>query len=196
MAYVTRAEYRKYVTQLSGGEDVTYSADADAVTDDVLDQATAYIESQTGRRYSALTDTRYYDARAVVTYDGQLLLLDDDLLTVTTLTNGDGAVISASDYWLEPRNGPLYYGIRLKSTKSWSFSTDGQVSIAGTWGRMSTPSDDVKRVTLRLAHLFMNQRTATGQVTVFQDGTRTYEVPITDDLKHWLRREQRVRGDL
>lgn len=196
MAYVTRAEYRSYTSALNGGSTATYDTADDALHDDVLDQATGYIEAQTGRRYSAVTATRYFDARSVASGDVQLLLLDDDLLTVTTLTNGDGTTISASDFWTEPYNASFYYGVRLKSTKSWAFSADGRVSITGTWGRMATPSDDVKRVTMRLAYLFQQQRTATGQVTVFQDGTRTYEVPLTDDLKQWINRERRVRGDL
>lgn len=62
--------------------------------------------------------------------DGYTLWLDEhELISVTTLTDGDGQVVSAADFHLEPRNeGPPYAAIAidLASGESWD-------SAAGTW---------------------------------------------------------------
>ena len=56
-----------------------------------IEDAQSYIESQTNRVFEATTATRQYGNDARDRYDSTLLNLDYDLLTVTTLANGDGA---------------------------------------------------------------------------------------------------------
>src|SRR5512139_67933 len=139
----------------------------DVTTDDVLlqaylDEATTAIETYTGRTFEAETDTRYFEDEAI---DGHTLYVDRDLLTVTTLTNGDDSatVIPSTEYWLVDRNeSPPYYGIRLKSdsTYTWEFDTDCWVSVLGTWGYSATPPADVKRACKRLAMYYYAQKDA------------------------------------
>ena len=56
-----------------------------------IESAQEYIDSQTNRHFEAATETRFYDRSARDYHDSTLLHIDDDLLTVTTLANGDGA---------------------------------------------------------------------------------------------------------
>lgn len=75
--------------------------------------------------------TRYFDPQHV---DGKSLWIDMPLLTVTTLTNGDGTVISSSDYRLWPYNSTIKREIRLKSSVDWIFDADELISVEGKWG--------------------------------------------------------------
>ncbi len=68
------------------------------------------------------------------------LAVDDDLLAVTALLNGNGEAITAADYVLEPANVYPKHTIRLKSGSSlyWQPATDGTreqvISVSGLWG--------------------------------------------------------------
>jgi hypothetical protein len=191
MAYATLAEYESYQAQLTGGIAAANTSAETAFKAQCLTSAQQFIESWTGRRFEAVTATRYYDARAISYSDPQKLFLDDDLLTVTTLTNGDGVALSGSDYFLEPYNAAPYHAIRAKLGKSWAFVTDGRISVAGTWGYMTTANYDVKRVTMRLAWLEQQRRFATGEVTVIDGGAFTYQANVPQDLSQWLDRMKR-----
>jgi len=152
-------------------EDLRGHLDIDITTDDYLlqeaiEDAQSYIDGQTNRHFEAETDTRYYDRSAIDRWNSRLLnLYRDDLLTVTTLTNGDssGTAIASTKYWLTPRNeGPPYHGVLLKTDIAdyWEFDTDYWVSIAGTWGYSTTAPDDIRRATLVLAAYFYRQKDA------------------------------------
>ena len=151
-------------------EDLRGYLDIDATSDNYLlqeaiEDAQQYIDSQTNRHFEAATATRYYLRDALDRDDSTVLNLDGDLLTVTTLTNGDaaGTAIAATDYWLLDRNlGPPYHWIKLKANEGvyWEFDTDYWVSVAGTWGYSTTAPDDIRRATAVLAAYFYRQKDA------------------------------------
>lgn len=139
MTYPTASDLGRYLG-------IDNQADADLIT---LFRAAAidYIEGPDGaqRIYEAAADaTRVFDA--VRDVDGQMLILDHDLISVTTLTNGDGVTISASAYTLEgiggERNQAPYRRIRLKTSSAltWRYTTDpeGAISLLGRWGYSTT----------------------------------------------------------
>jgi hypothetical protein len=66
------------------------SADDDGYIERLITRAGAFIDDQTGRQFVAATETRYYDPTDEEVVDGRFLYLDKDLVSVTTLTNGDG----------------------------------------------------------------------------------------------------------
>lgn len=75
--------------------------------------------------------------------DGHTLWLDDvELVSVTTLTNGDGSVISSADYHLEPRTGPPFDSIEidLAGSESWESGDTWQraITVAGVRGYQLT----------------------------------------------------------
>ncbi len=148
----------------------------DAILNAKIAEAQAEIERQSGRRFEALTATRNYNAfyEGFSLIDRSLLLLDDDLLTVTSLTNGDSTVIPSGGYWLEPQNAAFYTSIRLKSSYAWTFDTDGQISIAGTWGHSTTAPADIAGICKELAiALYRLKDTSTMTATVTGDGNAT-----------------------
>lgn len=97
---------------------------------------------------------------------GDTLLVDEDLLTVTTLTNGDGTEISSADYVLVPRNVTPKIGIQLLSSASWEQDVDSWISVEGTWGYSAVAPSDIVHATLRLAGYMYRQRDATTYDTV------------------------------
>ena len=146
--------------------------DDDFLLSECLDRATTAIDSYCGRRFSATTTTRYYEYDAV---DGCYLYVGDDLLSITTLTNGDSGAttIANTEYWLWPRNGgPPYYAIRLKtdSDYSWEVDTDYMISVAGTWGWSTTPPDDIIQACIRMGAFYYFQKDApVFETTAFPD---------------------------
>jgi hypothetical protein len=152
-------------------EDLRGHLDIDLTSDnpllqEAIESAQSYIEDQTNRKFEAETDTRYYDRSALDPHNSRLLnLYDDDLLTVTTLTNGDSSstAIAAANYWLVPRNsGPPYHGILLKTDISdyWEWDTDYWVTVAGTWGYSTTAPYDIRRACIVLASYLYRQKDA------------------------------------
>jgi hypothetical protein len=160
MAYISVAELKTYLDISSATDDALLAA--------LVNSAEAAIDAHTHRTFEADTETRYFE-RHDLDDSGFILELDRDLLTVTTLTNGDSAstVIPATEYWLVDAmgrrgSGPPYHGIRLKinSTYSWEFDTDYWVSVLGTWGYCADPPNDIKHATKRLAAYYYAQKDA------------------------------------
>ena len=110
MAYCTLAQVKNYLGITADTDDVLLAA--------LIDRAQAAIDIYCGRKFEATSGTRYYEMDAV---DGDYLRLDDDLISITTLTNGDDSstVITSAYYWLWPQNdGPPYHSIRLKDNQT------------------------------------------------------------------------------
>lgn len=133
--------------------------------------AQQWIEWYCGRRFLAVTATRYYDRAALDPANRKILLLDDDLLTVTTLTNAntEATVITSNQYWLWPRNETPKWGIRLKTDYTFEFDTDCFISVAGSWGYSATPDGLVKGCALRLAQWYHQSKNMVDVTTIFND---------------------------
>lgn len=146
--YATLTEYKNY-ERISSTD-----ATDDSVIEDIIEAASRLIDTYTGRTFYARTETHYYNAP-----DGEydLWINDDDLLTITTLTNGDGTTISASDYKLLPLNKSPKYQIYLKPSSNliWAFDSNseslGAITVLGTWGYSATAPDDIKQACLIIA---------------------------------------------
>lgn len=186
MAYVTIAELKDY-------RGIDQGAD-DAVLERLLNFAEAVITAKTRRIFEAATQTRYY-RRAQV--DGKVLYLDMPLLTVTTLKNADSGqtTITSAEYWLLPRNGGgPYYAIELKSAGSWSFATDGEIELAGTWGDRVTAPEDIKQAAIRIvAWAYAQRDTQVFETTLFPDMGMMqlpagFPADVLDDLRPWKTR--------
>ena len=107
----------------------------DIYVEQLLERASREFDGDTQHWFYASTQTRTYDLPS-----GRELELDAPLLSVTTLTNGDGTTIAASAYNLTPYNGPHKTCLKLKSSSTvmWQPSTagdtEGVVTLAGAWG--------------------------------------------------------------
>lgn len=166
--YATLAEFKSFARITST------DATDDVVIEYIVESSSRFIDGATGRTfYSRAAETRYFDVPASDYYlsNGSFrgdpswsrlntLYLDDDLLSIDTggLINGDGTVITASNYILLPNNLSPKYGIRLKYNASslWTFSSAGEylqvISVKGAWGFSSTAPTDIKLACLMIAN--------------------------------------------
>lgn len=170
MAYAT-IDVLKARLKIAGDAD-------DAILQLALDWAQLWIEQIAGRTFEARIETRTYaspwlpgNARYPLLDEGnrRRLILDDDLLTCGTLLNGDGTEIPSGGYWLEPRNETPKSSILLKSGYAWTWDTDSEVAVTGTWGYSTTADALIQMLTLRLAEFGYRSRDMLDQTTPFSD---------------------------
>lgn len=155
MTYITLAEYKQYA-------DIT-STDAtdDAALTQLIASACAMIDTLTNRTFTLRTETRLFDVPP-----GRTLWLDDDLYSVTSVTNGDGVAVSSADYVLLPANVRPCYAISLIGDVYWTgnTTTDKQViRVVGAWGYSTSPPADIKFAALEIARAAAGRRSGQGQ---------------------------------
>lgn len=158
MAYTTLTEVKSYLGIGTTTDDTLLAA--------LIVRAQKIIDIDRNRTFEARTETHYY--RYKDTHGDTLYIMDDDLLTVTTLTNGDaaGSVITSGYYWLLPRNASPKYAIQLKSSKYWQQDTDYEIGVAGTWGYTAAAPADIAQACVRLtAYLYRNKDSQVFDVT-------------------------------
>jgi len=156
MAYATLPELRAYLNIATAD-----TAD-DVLLGRVLNNAQSAIDTYCGWQFEAHTATRLYDSEADVV--GSVLNLDEPLLSITTLTNGDADVLTAAEYFLLPHNSVPKWGIQLRPSTGlyWTYTTDHEqaISVVGTWGYSATAPADVQQACLRWAGYMYRQRDA------------------------------------
>lgn len=160
----------------------------DTLLTSIIGRAQAMIDAYTGRTFEATTLTKYYHTEDI---DGQTLnLWHDDLLTVTTLTNGNGTVIASANYRLEPRNESPKYAIRLDEAYSWEFTdSDSEISIAGTWGYTATAPGNIVHACIRLASFIYRQKDTNSDIDrplVTGDGVTIMPTSLPSDVTRIL----------
>jgi hypothetical protein len=115
-------------------------------SDDVL----AQIITRTSRQIDGICQRVFAPRIATHLYDvprGDAITLDDDLLEVLALTNGDGTAIAASAYKLYPLNFSAKHKLALVGSSGSIFLADsngdaeGAISISAIWGYHDRYSD-------------------------------------------------------
>ena len=130
-SYVTPAEFLLWVTT----QDVTADTNDDLVIEAILEDVSRYIDSFTGRKFYPRVDTRYYDKP-----EDRELIFDDELLSLTTLTNGNDVAIASTEYNLLPKNNSPYEGLRMIASSSIAWESDSNsnteyvIDVLGEWG--------------------------------------------------------------
>ena len=150
--YCTEAEFKLYADTSSTGTNAT------AIIEDIIEGVSRYIDGETGRKFYSTTGTRYYSIPDLDYHGGRELKLDADLLSITTLTNGDDATIAATESYKWPRNNTPYSSIILKegSAEYWTYDSEGNteyvISVAGAWGYSTTAPHDIRQACLSIAN--------------------------------------------
>ena len=143
--YATLAEVKAYLTITST------NATDDSAIEDMVEMASRLIDAETHRTFYARTETHYFDCPS-----SRSLYMDDDLLTITTLTNGDGVEIPDTEYNTFPLNKSPKSEIRLKQSSTYYWNTDGDsntegvIPVAGTWGYSATAPDNIKHACISI----------------------------------------------
>lgn len=102
-----------------------------------LQAAASHIERATGRRFCPRQKAIQHN------YSSSLeLLLDDDLLELTSLTNGDGNTITLTDVIPVPDEAPFSY-LRLTNSSAftWNIAPLQAVTVTGIWGWHDRPAE-------------------------------------------------------
>ena len=165
MAYVVFERLKRYLGSQSD----------EPVDDDLLQEmithAEGYINQETHREFEAFAATRRYHVGTPTKYgDGLLsalsidnprqLLLDEDLLAITTLQDRQGArTFAATDYVLLPTNQTPKSSILLIEER-WEHVTTTleAVIIEGAWGWSTVAPADIAMATRRLAAYLYRQK--------------------------------------
>lgn len=159
MAYLTVTELQQYAKIV---KDVDNS-----LLQSLITRAIAYIDNRAGFSFEATSDTtRYFDAATHPNGDvfGRVLTFDKWCASITTVTNGDGTVITSSYYTTEPRNDGPFYAIKLLPSSGYVWEADSNedtenaISVAGKWAYAETAPQNIKQTTTRLALWYYRQR--------------------------------------
>lgn len=178
------------LTDEPAGNAITLTNVTDIVNDADLERAieaaSRMIDNTTRRRFYSSTETHYFD----VPPDSRTLWLDDDLISVTTLTNGDTVVITATNYNLYPLNLTPKYCLKLKESSGYSWSgstagdTEGVITIAGAWGFAATAPTAIKQACLiQAARLWKRKDTPFGVAGVIDTAVVTLKAKLDADVE-------------
>ncbi len=129
--YLTREQFKGAIPKTGEGQD--------AAIDLVIEQASREIDALTNRRFIPKTELRNFawpqrnGRRVYVVY------LDEDLLSVDTLTKEGDDATAITDFLLEPQGiGPPYNRIEIDLASTAFFSAKDthqrQIRVTGSWG--------------------------------------------------------------
>jgi uncharacterized Zn-binding protein involved in type VI secretion len=131
---------------VAAATDIHASAQSTKRTLEAIDSVSRDIEYLTGlRKFYPTVATRYYDWPSHrQTGPSWMLRLDDDLLSLTSLTAG-GTTIDTGDVFLEPdRTGPPYTRVEIDLSTSAVFDSGDThqraIVVVGVWGQCNTTS--------------------------------------------------------
>ena len=120
------------------------SSPSNAMADRLLDalvEVSDLIQQMTDRRFDEYIMARKYIARSVADngdlLDGQTLMLRADLKSVLSITNGDGATVSAGDCELRPLNSNVKTQLAINpDAGTWTRGSSGlsRIILSGVWG--------------------------------------------------------------
>lgn len=139
-SYATLLELKNFMTPRGlSSSNITTDTNDDSIMSVLLETVSRYVDDQCHRTFYPRFETRYFDIPEEQTND-TILFMDDDLLSITTLTNGDSSTITSTQYVLYPKNTYPKQWIKLLGSSSimWQASSYGDnesaISLAGLWG--------------------------------------------------------------
>jgi hypothetical protein len=175
MAYATLQQLKRRLDIASNetrDDDILAEFLAEAQnTIDLATDRTFEAPSDTTRRFDAVqyqdylySMNRMYTMYSYENYaDSRVLWFDKyDICQITQIRNGDGTIVSASDYVTLPIDITPYFGVRLKLdanvTWTWDNSPDAAIEVTGRWAYSVTAPLAIRNATLRLAMHFYRQK--------------------------------------
>lgn len=146
--YVDLATLKRYAG-ISGSGD-------DTLLGELITRAQSMVDDYCLRTFEASTNTtRYFNAQTDVS-SNQMLMLDRDLCSINSITNGDSATVTTDQYTTMPRNDTPYYAIRILNSSgivwTWDDDPDGAIAISGKWAYSASAPTTIVAATVRLAH--------------------------------------------
>lgn len=174
MAYTTTAQVKEYLNITGAGDDALIAR--------LITAAQSAIDQYCNQPFEATADTtRYFDD---LDLNGSTLYLDYPLVSVTTITNGDGEAVESDDYKLQPRNRPPYHRIITINDGSWYASEEDEISITGRWAYSLTAPADIVQACIRLTSFLYRQRDTSADLdrTVITEGVTLLPGALPQDV--------------
>lgn len=182
---------------------ITASGD-DSLLSLCIDRAQSAIESYTNRVFEASSDTtRNYTPiidriGSGMGFNGDLI--DDytidtqyDLISITSITNGDTTNIPTANVITMPLNFTPAWAVRIKQASGyfWTYtgSPEASVSIVGRWGYSLTAPANIQQACLRLASQMYRQRDGSPDLSdsiISADGSAIVSGAMRSDVKALL----------
>jgi hypothetical protein len=137
--YATLSDLKTYLVPRGQSSSTTVDTVDDVEISEIIEGVCRYIDDQTHRTFYPRYETRYFDV-PVYQNSPRNLFLDDDLLEVVTVTNGDTTVISPTVFNLKPKNYSPHYAIQIVGPAAifWIFNGIGSIekviSVEAWWG--------------------------------------------------------------
>lgn len=130
----------------------------DAFIESSIEAASRWIDRESGTRFYIETETRHYD-----TPDGNLIMLDANFTAITSVINGDGTTVAASNFVTLPANSVPLYGIELKTAAGIKWlETNGSpqqaISVTGSVGYSAIAPTDIYMACLEIAKALYSRR--------------------------------------
>jgi hypothetical protein len=139
-SYATLLELKNYMSPRGlSGASITTDTNDDSIMEVMLQGISRWIDDQTHRTFYPRQEIRYFDLPSEQT-SAEILFLDDDLLSIDSMTNGDSSVITNTQYVLYPKNAYPKQWVKLLGSSSvmWQASSAGDnesaISLTGLWG--------------------------------------------------------------
>jgi hypothetical protein len=139
-SYATLLELKNYMSPRGlSGASITTDTNDDSIMEVMLQGISRWIDDQTHRTFYPRQEIRYFDLSSEQT-SAEILFLDDDLLSIDSMTNGDSSVITNTQYVLYPKNAYPKQWVKLLGSSSvmWKASSAGDnesaISLTGLWG--------------------------------------------------------------
>lgn len=179
------------------------SIPSDDTTDDTLlgqmvDSVNEFIEAETDRTFAdpGSDATKYFDKNNID--QSGFLWLGDDLLSLVSVTNGNGDSIATNKVQLWPLNSTPTAAIRLLDSSDlyWQFDyNDSLIEITGRWAYSSTVPKQVKQAAIRLVAWVYRQKDnfqETDRPIMTADGMIIMPNKFPKDIDTWLKSMKRV----
>lgn len=151
------------------------------------------IDAVCNTTFEAVAETRYFD----VPKSARLLRLGQDLVSVTSITNGDGTALAATDYKLYPLNQTPKHTVKLLFSSgyywTWDDDPEGAIAINGSWGYSSAVPKQIEQATKELVAFLYRLRDGDGGEVQFTASGGILRVPsgiptnVLDMLKPYQR---------
>ena len=177
MSLITVAEYKQYKN--------IENNDNDALILPIINAAEAWLNSKCNRTLVATSDsTRYFDSYSECV-DGDTLIFDHVIASITTITI-DGTELTSSEYVTNPRNTSPYYEVIIKRSvsKTWQddnavgdYVAEDAIAVIGKWGYYSSADEYLKQMMKRLVDFAFTQKDAGAFETIAIPSAGVIETP-------------------
>jgi hypothetical protein len=155
----------------------------DSLLTALITRAQKAIDSHCRRTFEASADTTRYVDGNFPYVNGRYLNIRriGDLCQITTVTNGNGVIVTAGQYVTDPRNETPYHALKLKDNVSvaWTYTgtPENAIAIVGRWAYSITAPADVVHAAIRLSAFFYRQKDSSVFETTAIPSAGVIEVP-------------------